>query len=304
MKIAHDRPANDPSRAAIEPSPRLWKSAGMTERSGPGTLIGRMARGAAHALGEPRLSREEERALIEGVQRGDRAAIARLVASQMRCVRRVAWRYRRYGQPFGDLVQEGVVGLMEALKRFNPERDVRLATYAMWWIRASIQDYVVRSSSLVRIGTTATQKTLFFRLARTRPPAGGTDPVSPDTAAALAARFGVPAAEVVALAQRMRLRDRPLDSHPGSPGAVLADSRPTPEDEAAAAQERHILHRLLPRALALLPPRERLIIERRFCADRGATREGIGAELGVSKERVRQLEQRALGQLRRLLALT
>ncbi|MGE0744080.1 MAG: sigma-70 family RNA polymerase sigma factor [Rhodospirillales bacterium] len=276
----------------------------MGNRIGPDTLIGRMARGAANALAEPRLSREEERALIEGVRSGDRAAVARLVASQMRCVRRVAWRYRRFGQPFGDLVQEGVVGLMEALKRFNPERDVRLATYAMWWIRASIQDYVIRSSSLVRIGTTATQKTLFFRLARTRRPAGGAEPVSADAAAALAARFGVPAAEVVALAHRMRLRDRPLDGGPSAPGEVLPDGRPTPEEEAAAAQERHILQRLLPRALALLPPRERLIIERRFFADRGATREGIGAELGVSKERVRQLEQRALGELRRLLALT
>jgi RNA polymerase sigma-32 factor len=276
----------------------------MSERSKPETLIGRMARGAAHALAEPRLSREEERALIEDVRRGDRAAIARLVASQMRCVRRVAWRYRRYGQPFGDLVQEGVVGLMEALKRFNPERDVRLATYAVWWIRASIQDYVVRSASLVRMGTTATQKTLFFRLARARRPASGHDAISADLAAALAARFGIPAAEVVVLARRMHQRDRSLDRAAAVGGTALADDRPSPEDEAAAAQERHILSRVLPRAVALLPPRERLIIERRFFADREATRDRIGAELGVSKERVRQLELRALGELRRLLALT
>lgn len=262
--------------------------------------LARRDRGPRPAPGaEPRLTPEEERELLHRARGGDAAAAARLVASQMRFVRRIAWRYRRFGQPFGDLVQEGVVGVMEALKRFNPERDVRLATYAVWWIRASIQEHVVRSYSLVRIGTTATQKTLFFRLAGTRRRLGDDEAVPGDAVRELAARFGVTAHEIAALARRMTQRDHSLDL---VPHAMPPDPRPTPEEEVAQAQVRRLLGRALPRALALLPPRERLIIERRFFADDGkATRDTLGAELGLSKERIRQLEMRALSQLRRMI---
>ena len=269
------------------------------------TLPLALSRRAHAVLDSPGLSREEERRLIAAVGRGDHGALSLIVATHMRAVRRIAWRYRRSGQPFGDLVQEGVVGLLEALKRFNPERDVRLSTYAAWWIRAAIQDHVVRTASLVRIGTTATQKTLFFRLLGRRRKPGDGEPVSADHARELAQRFNVSIAEVVQLARRMAGRDQSLDATPApsrgsAPIERLVAATPTPEDAAAARQER----RLLPRALALLPARERMIIERRFLAERKTTRDALGAELGVSKERIRQLEHRALGRLRRLMTRT
>lgn len=257
-------------------------------------------------LRQPRLSRAEERELVERAQRGDSAAATRLITSHLRFVLHIARRYRRYGHPLADLFQEGTVGLMEALKRFNPERDVRLATYAMWWIRSSIQDYVVRSRSLVRIGTTAAQKSLFFNLRRRVGELIEGDGISEDFAGALAERFNMSVNEVINFARRIARPDQSLDATVASGGGPapidqVPDQRPTPEDEVAEAGEFRLWRARLSAALAKLPPRELLIIRRRFLAETTPSRAALGVELGLSKERVRQLEVRALARLRGLL---
>ncbi|MPY68579.1 MAG: sigma-70 family RNA polymerase sigma factor [Alphaproteobacteria bacterium] len=254
-----------------------------------------------------RLSREEERELIARLQRGDASAGALLIASHLRFVTHIAKRYRSYGQPLSDLVQEGTVGLMEALKRFNPERDVRLSTYAMWWIRASIQDYVVRSRSLVRIGTTAAQKALFFNLRRVAGALAEGEPVAEDFARTLAARFNTSVADVIALARRIARPDQSLEAPvgDGAEGVRLIDrvedDRPSPEDLVLAQSEFRLWRERLVRALAALPPRELMIIKRRFLAERAPSRAALARELGLSKERVRQIEMRALARLRAVI---
>lgn len=252
----------------------------------------------------PRLSRDEERDLIRRLRLGDTAAATRLITSHLAFVRHIARRYRNYGHPLTELIQEGTVGLLEAVKRFNPDRDVRLATYAMWWIRASIQDYVVRSRSLVKIGTTAAQKSLFFNLRRRMGELIEGELPSEDFAA-LAERFNTTVADVLSLARRIAGTDQSLDStitRDGDTALIdqVADERPNPE-ELVAADEFRIWYDKLTAALANLPPRELFIIQRRFLADIVPSREAIGKELGLSKERVRQLEIRALDRLRGML---
>jgi RNA polymerase sigma-32 factor len=257
-------------------------------------------------LRRPRLSRVEERELVRRIQCGDASAVGELVTRHLRFVLHIARRYRSHGQPLGDLFQEGVVGLIEAIRRFNPERDTRLATYAMWWIRASIQDYVVRSRSLVKIGTTAAQKALFFHLRR-RAGIDGEAP-SEELVRQLADRFNTSIAEVMALARRIARPDQPLDA-PAAEGRVplidrVADGRPNPEEALVLATEFRLWRDRLIGALSALPPRELLIIKRRFLAEKGPSRAALARELGLSKERVRQLETRALARLRALLQLT
>ena len=258
------------------------------------------------ALRQPRLSRNEERVLVARAREGDSAAATRLITSHLRFVLHIARRYRSYGHPLADLFQEGTVGLMEALKRFNPERDARLATYAMWWIRASIQDYVVRSRSLVRIGTTAAQKSLFFNLRRRMGELMEGEVVSEDFARTLADRFNMSVAEVVNLARRITRPDQSLNVavSPENDSLLIdqvRDMRPSPEEQVASAGEFRLWRARLTAALATLPPRELLIIRRRFLAEITPSRAALGAELGLSKERVRQLEVRALARLRTLL---
>ncbi|MEE8445441.1 MAG: RNA polymerase factor sigma-32 [Alphaproteobacteria bacterium] len=260
----------------------------------------------AALMRQPRLTRGEERALLGRMRRGDTAATARLVLSHLRFVVHIARRYRHYGHPLTDLIQEGMVGLMLAVRRFNPDRDVRLATYAMWWIRAAIQDYVVRSRSLVRIGTTAAQKSLFFNLRRRIGELVDSESVSDDFARALADRFNISVADIVGFARRIARPDQSLEAPTGEDGTsrlidLVRDERPTPEDALVTASEGRFWHERLRDALAVLPPRELLIIRRRFLADKAPSRAALGVELGLSKERVRQLEVRALGRLRDLL---
>jgi RNA polymerase sigma-32 factor len=257
-------------------------------------------------LRQPRLSRVEERELFRRLKGGDAGAAATLVTSHFRFVLHIARRYRSHGHPLADLVQEGTVGLLEALKRFNPERDVQLSTYAMWWIRAAIQDYVVRSRSLVKIGTTAAQKSLFFNLRRRMGELAEGDGFSEDLARGLAERFNTSVAEIISFARRIARPDLSLDvaaaSGDGAPlVSLIADERPTPEDALVAAREGVLWRERLSRALAALPPRELLIIRRRFLAEKAPSREMLGAELGLSKERVRQLEVRALTRLKAVL---
>lgn len=252
------------------------------------------------------LGAEEERELALRAEAGDDAAMERLVLSHLRFVVKIARSYRGWGLPMSDLVQEGTLGLVQAVRRFDPNRGVRLSTYAAWPVRAAIQEAVLRSWSVVRLGTSNAQKSLALRLKRMV--AGGSHEerdIPEDLAARLSARFGVTMSEVVAVARRMAGVDRSLDHHPGSlPAALetLPSPAPSPEAAVAAASEQRHLTIALASAVTKLSLREQLVIRRRYLAEARATFSAIGNELGVSKDRVRQLEGKALAKLRELLA--
>lgn len=242
------------------------------------------------ASSQPFLERPEERRLLTLAGRGDREAERRLVLSHLRFVIRIARRYRGAGLPLADLVQEGVVGLLRAVRRFDPEKDNRFSTYAAWWVRSAIQDHVIQSWSQVRLGTTNAQRALFLRLRRLADEAGE---VGDGIAASLAAKFDTTVAEVKDLARRVARLDRASESE------LLAVAAPGPSPEEAAASGQAA--RLIERALALLPNRERLVIQRRHLDEAKATFEAIGRELNLSKDRARQLEAKALASLRQAL---
>lgn len=257
---------------------------------------------AQAARREPLLSVQEECELARRLRAGDEAAARRLIVSHLRFVIRIARRYRSTGLPLADLVQEGSVGLILAVRRFRPDRGARLSTYAMWSIRAAIQDYVVRSWSMVRAGTTAKQKSLFFSLQRV---------LSGDTGALetrlvdFARRSGTRMADILIVARRLAVRDRPLDAPvldaDGNPGGALAnlpDDRPDPEQRLAAVSERRLIAAAIAAGCARLAPRELHIIRRRYLAQASATLEAVARELNLSKERVRQLERQALAKMR------
>jgi len=283
----------------------------MTSYVAPRTLIPRLDA----SVRAPPLSVAEERALAERARAGDEDAAGRLVNSHIGFVVHIARRYRRFGLPLNDLVQEGTIGLIHAVRRFDPERNIRLCTYAAWSIRAHIQAYVVRSWSLVRLGTGTAQRALFFRLRRMMADLkGGAGQLSEDVLRPLAGRFKVPMREVLALARRAAGFDRSLDAAPGAKGAdgngadgklpmaELADPAPNPEEQAVAASQQRWRQRLIARAMTALSQRERAIIMGRYLAELAKTRDALARELGISAERVRQLEQKALEKLRRLLA--
>lgn len=281
----------------------------MTFYAAPRTLI--PAERAAARAGAPPLSVAEERALAERARAGDEAAASRLVNSHLGFVVHIARRYRRFGLPLNDLVQEGTIGLIHAVHRFDPGRNIRLCTYAAWWIRAHIQAYVVRSWSLVRLSTGTAQRALFFRLRRMMADLkGGAEQLGDDVLRPLAERFRVPMLEVLALARRAAGFDRSLDQPPptthtdGAAARVpeLADPAPNPEEQVAAASQQRWRQGLIARALKALSQRERTIITGRYLAELAKTRDALARELGISAERVRQLEQKALEKLRRLLA--
>jgi len=259
------------------------------------------------ALRQPRLSRDEEKELFRRLRLGDRAAATKLVTSHLRFVLHIAKRYNNQEHPLADLIQEGTVGLLEAVKRFNPDRDVQLSTYAMWWIRAAIQDYVVRSRSLVKIGTTAAQKSLFFNLRRRIGELVDGDGLSEDFTKGLAERFNTSVTDVMNFARRIARPDLPLDAtlpntdHQSPIIDQLQNETPTPEETLVAESEGRLWLEWLGRALSGLPPRELLIIRRRFLTEKALSRTALGIELGLSKERVRQLEVRALAQLKAML---
>jgi RNA polymerase sigma-32 factor len=260
-----------------------------------------------HCMKTPLLSRERERMLAASWRdRHDQQSLQELILAYGRLVIGAAARLRGYGLPAGDLIQEGNIGLMEAATRFDPDRQVRFSTYAAWWIRASMQDYILRNWSIVRTGTTAAQKSLFFNLRRLR--ARIADPsrvtMSLGEIERIAAALGVAPREVSAMEQRLAGGDSSLSATLGEDSEEswldrLADGRPNPEEAVTSAHDEERRRHWLKLALDRLPARERRIVEARRLAENGLTLEDLGREFGVSKERVRQLEQRALGRLRK-----
>ena len=258
------------------------------------------------SMKEPLLEREYEFELARRWREdGDEAALHELVRAYMRLVVSTASRFRNYGLPMGDLVQEGNVGLMQAAARFEPQREVRFSTYATWWIRSAMQDYVLRNWSIVRTGTTAAQKSLFFNLRRLRARIEDSmrARLSDEGRRTIAEQLNVAVGEVESMEIRLSAYDQSLNA-PLSESSeddwqdFLPNTRPSPEAVAIGMRDADTRSRWLAEALRELSPREQTIIRQRRLTDEGATLEALGRELGVSKERVRQLENRALGKLK------
>lgn len=233
-------------------------------------------------------------------EHGDTDAAQQLITSHLRLVARIAMGYRGYGLPIGEVISEGNVGLMQAVKRFEPDRGFRLATYAMWWIRASIQEYILRSWSLVKMGTTAAQKKLFFNLRRAKSQLQALDDgdLKPEHVKSIAKRFGVTEEDVISMNRRLggdASLNAPVraDSESGEWQDWLVDDGPDQEEQLVESQELGRRKSYLNDALASLNDRERRIFEARRLADDPITLEELSAEFGVSRERIRQIEVRA-----------
>ena len=235
---------------------------------------------------------------------GDGAAAERLVVSHLAVVTTVARRYGRLGLPINDLIQEGTIGLIQAVRKFDPDHNARLATYAMWWIRASIQEYVLRSWSMVKLGTTAAQKKLFFNLRKAKSHIGAIEEgdLTPDHTATLADRLGVTEREVTEMNRRLTGPDASLNAPLRSESESewqdwLADDTIDQESGLAEREERGDRHQALTSAMDTLTDRERDIIQERRLKDEPATLEELSQKYGVSRERVRQIEVRAFEKL-------
>ena len=229
----------------------------------------------------------------------DPEAAHKLVTSHLRLVAKIAMGYRGYGLPISEVVSEGNVGLMQAVKRFEPDKGFRLATYAMWWIRAAIQEYILRSWSLVKMGTTANQKKLFFNLRRAKSQISALDEgdLRPDQVKTIARRLGVTEQDVVDMNRRMggdASLNTPLrDQNEGEWQDWLVDDAASQESTLVEAEEAGNRLEALREALSVLNPRERRIFEARRLADDPMTLEALSGEFGISRERVRQIEVRA-----------
>lgn len=248
----------------------------------------------------PMLEPSEEYMLAKSWrEHGDRDAAHKLVTSHLRLVAKIAMGYRGYGLPIGEVVSEGNVGLMQAVKRFEPEKGFRLATYAMWWIKASIQEYILRSWSLVKMGTTANQKKLFFNLrkAKSKISALGEGDLRPDQVKQIATKLGVNEQDVIDMNRRLggdaSLNTAVREDGEGEWQDWLVDDSESQERRFADSQEASNRHTALHEALDVLNPRERRIFEARRLAEDPITLEELSEEFGVSRERVRQIEVRA-----------
>jgi len=237
-------------------------------------------------------------------EQGDLKAAEQLVTSHLRLVAKIAMGYRYYGLPVSDLISEGNLGLMRAVKKFEPERGFRLATYAMWWIKAAINEFVLNSWSLVKIGTVAAQKKLFFNLRKMKAKAGlyeeGDIPIV--EAEKIAKQLDVTTNEVVDMNRRLSRGDASLNQLVSVDGEnqrqdFLVDDTPSQEAVLGDREERAMGLRLMREAMKILSPRERSVIEQRRLSETPRTLEEIGAEFGVSRERVRQIENKAFAKL-------
>jgi RNA polymerase sigma-32 factor len=256
-----------------------------------------------HAL----LTVEEEQSLARAYVKGDTRAAHRLIAANLRFVVKVAFEYRSYRVSMSDLIQEGNIGLMKAVQKFDPERGIRFISYAVWWIRAYIQNHILKSFSLVKLGTTQAQRKLFFSLGRTKRELDrmsaehGAESDGEDFAK-IAKKLNVKRAEVEEMSQRMGGRDLSLDAPMGEDGDFthvdfLAGEGPGQDEEVSAAQENTMLRGGIDAALGQLDLRERFIVEQRIMTDRPLTLKELGEHFGVSRERARQLELRAKAKL-------
>jgi RNA polymerase sigma-32 factor len=283
---------------------------GLTARTGRQPALAKDARGKGYLYDIRRfdlLEREQEYELAKRWrEHGDRKAADQLVTSHLRLAAKIAMGYRGYGLPVSEIISEGNVGLMHALDRFEPEKGFRFATYAMWWIRASIQDYILRSWSLVKIGTTANQKKLFFKLrsAKSKIAAFESGDLRPDQVALIAKNLDVTDQDVIDMNRRLggdRSINAPVndDGNAGEWQDHLVDESPSPEAMLVEQDEKDHQHKALIAAIDVLNERERRIFEARHLADEPLTLEDLAVKFNVSRERVRQIETRAFEKVRK-----
>lgn len=257
----------------------------------------------------PMLTAEEELALSRAWrEKGDVDAAHKLVTSHLRLVAKIAMGYRGYGLPLGELISEGNVGMMQAVKRFDPDRGFRLATYAMWWIRAAIQEYILHSWSLVKMGTTAAQKKLFFNLRRLKGQMQAIDDgdLQPEQVTKIAEMLDVPEQDVVSMNRRLAAPDHSLNAplrvdSEGEWQDWLVDETESQETAIAEREELDGRKALLASALTTLNERERHILRERRLKDNPTTLEELSQHYGISRERVRQIEVRAFEKLQKAM---
>jgi RNA polymerase sigma-32 factor len=256
----------------------------------------------------PMLAKDEEFMLAKAWQEHeDPKAAHRMVTSHLRLVAKIAMGYRGYGLPIGEVISEGNVGLMQAVKKFDPDKGFRLATYAMWWIRASIQEYILRSWSLVKMGTTAAQKKLFFNLRKAKSEIAALQEgdLRPEQVSLIATKLGVLDDEVISMNRRLSGGDASLNSPMRADGEsewqdwLVDDTTPSQETVIADTQEKSVRMSLLGDAMTELSDRERHILTERRLKDEPTTLEDLATEYGVSRERVRQIEVRAFEKLQK-----
>jgi RNA polymerase sigma-32 factor len=267
------------------------------------------ARFIRQSMAEPLLSRDREYLLARSWREdGDEDSLQQLIRAYTRLVVSLATKFRNYGLPMSDLIQEGTLGLLQAASRFEPERNVRFSTYASWWIRSAMQDFILRNWSIVRTGTTAAHKTLFFnfRRLRARIEEATGQPFDDSGRQLVAEELSVPLSDVSHMEGRLSVSDQSLNVRVGEDSDTewqdqLTDDRLSPEDLVISFHDSLTRSEWIEQALLELSQREQTIIRARRLSDDSATLEELGEALGVSKERVRQLEQRALQKMRSLL---
>ena len=259
------------------------------------------------AMAAPLLSRERELELAKRWRdEQDQAAYQELVTSHSRLVISLANKFRGYGLPLPDMIQEGHVGLLQAISKFDPDRGFRLATYAMWWVKAALTDYVLRNWSIVRLGSAAREKALFFKLRSIKAKVASLEADhGASEAETIADLLGVDRASVERMDITLALGDQSLnvplaDDSDNDRLSLLADERPSPEDNVTFSHDRAVRARWLAAALTDLPQREAAIIRSRHLSETPVTLEDLGRQFGVSKERIRQLETRAIAILKRV----
>ena len=261
------------------------------------------------AIKAPMLEKEHELDLaIRWQKNKDEAALAELTSSYMRLAISIANKFKNYGLPRTDLIQEGTVGLLIAAEKFEPARNLRFSTYANWWVRATIQDYVLRNWSIVRTGTTAAHKKLFFSLRRTRAKlvSVSDETLKPESIKIIAKELGVREKDVATMESRMFTGDYSLNVSVTDEAGTewqdnLVDNDPTPEAHVQKNHDSNVRSQLIAQALTCLDERELKIIQERRLAENSETLAAIGEKLGVSKERVRQLEAQAMAKLKKAI---
>lgn len=259
----------------------------------------------------PVLTLDQEFMLAERyIKYNDKEAAHELVTSHLRLVAKIALRYRGYGLPVSDLISEGNIGLMKAVKKFQPELGFRLSTYAMWWIKASVTEYVLKSWSMVKMGTMAAQKKLFFSLRKAKEKLNliNSNDIDFESAKVLSEQFNLSEQDIVNMNSRMTIRDQSLNTPVNRDGVgsiemqdLLVDESPSPESVVANKEEASVRHGMLAKALDKLSERERHIFTERRLKDDPLTLEKLGEGYGISRERVRQLENRAFGKVEKCI---